>query len=233
MNKLRITCSRTLILVVLGGLLSSGRASSLPQASVEGAPQVLKIDPPNWWVGHSINPVRLLIRGRNLSHARVELEGIGLRASNVHSNAAGSYLFLDLTIGRSSKPGRRSIKLINAAGSTDFPFDALAPLSRHGRFQGFSPDDFIYEIMPDRFSNGDPSNDNPPEPPGLLDRSKFRYYHGSNLQGIINHLSYLKQLGATALWLTPIYDNVNHLNERERYDNQAITDYHGYGAVDF
>ena len=233
MNRFRITCCRALILIALGGLLSGGRAASPPEPNAEGAPQVLKIDPPNWWVGHSINPVLLLIRGRNLSHARVELEGAGFRASNVHSNAAGSYLFLDLTIDRNSKPGRRSIKLINAAGSADFTFDVLAPLSRHGRFQGFSPDDFIYEIMPDRFSNGDPSNDNPPQSPGLLDRSKPRYYHGGDLQGIINHLSYLKQLGATALWLTPIYDNVNHLNERERYDNQAITDYHGYGAVDF
>jgi glycosidase len=233
MNRFRITCCRALILIALGGLLSGGRAASPPEPNAEGAPQVLKIDPPNWWVGHSINPVLLLIRGRNLSHARVELEGAGFRASNVHSNAAGSYLFLDLTIDRNSKPGRRSIKLINAAGSADFTFDVLAPLSRHGRFQGFSPDDFIYEIMPDRFSNGDPSNDNPPQSPGLLDRSKPRYYHGGDLQGIINHLSYLKQLGATALWLTPIYGNVNHLNERERYDNQAVTDYHGYGAVDF
>jgi glycosidase len=233
MKKLPISCRHALVLVVLGGLVSGGRAASPPEPNAEGAPQVLKIDPPNWWVGHSINPVRLLIRGHNLSHARVELEGNGLRANNVHSNAAGSYLFVDFTIERSSKPGRRSIKLINAAGSTDFAFDVLAPLPRHGRFQGFSPDDFIYEIMPDRFSNGDPSNDNPPQSPGLLDRSKPRYYHGGDLQGIISHLSYLKQLGATALWLTPIYDNVNHLNERERYDNQAITDYHGYGAVDF
>jgi glycosidase len=194
---------------------------------------VLKIDPPNWWVGHSINPVRLLIRGRNLSESRVVPQGAGLRASNVHSNAAGSYLFLDLTIDRRSKPARRSLELINAAGSVSFPFDLLAPLLRQGRFQGFSPDDFIYEIMPDRFSDGDLSNDNPSQSPGLLDRLKPRYYHGGDFQGIINHLSYLKGLGATTIWLTPIYDNLNHLNERERYDNQPITDYHGYGAVDF
>jgi hypothetical protein len=162
------SCRCALIFVGLVGLACGGRAVSPPQPSAEGAPQVLKIDPPNWWVGHSVDPVRPLIRGRNLSHARVELEGTRLRASNVHSSAAGSYLFVDLTIGRSSKLGRRSLKFINAASSTDFPFDILAPLPRPGRFQGFSPDDFIYEIMPDRFSNGDPSNDNPPQSPGLL-----------------------------------------------------------------
>jgi len=232
MNRLRIF-SCALILAALSGFASGGRTAPSPQSSAGDAPQVLKIDPPNWWVGHTINPVRLLIRGRNLSQARVEPQGAGLRASHVHWNASGSYLFVDLTIDPRSQPGSRPLKLISAAGSVTFPFDVLAPLPRQGRFQGFSPDDFIYEIMPDRFSDGDPSNDNPPQSPGLLDRSKPRYYHGGDLQGIINHLSYLKELGATALWLTPVYDNVNHLNERERYDDQPVTDYHGYGAVDF
>jgi len=227
------TCFRALIPVFFAGLVCSGLAALPPQSSAQGPPQVLKIDPPNWWVGHSINPVRLLIRGRNLIRVRVIPQGGGLTANNVHSNASGSYLFLDLTIDPRSGPGRRSLQLINPAGSASLLFDVLPPLPRQGRFQGFSPDDFIYEIMPDRFSDGDLSNDNPPQSPGLLDRSKPRYYHGGDFQGIINHLSYLKELGATVLWLTPIYDNVNHLNERERYDNQAITDYHGYGAVDF
>jgi glycosidase len=87
--------------------------------------------------------------------------------------------------------------------------------------------------MPDRFANGDPTNDDPPVSRGMHDRAKPRYYHGGDFRGIIDHLPYLKDLGVTAIWLTPIYDNVNHLNQRERYDNRAITDYHGYGAVDF
>jgi glycosidase len=233
MNRVRLAYRCVLILFVLGGLTYEGLTALAATPSADGAPQVFKVDPPNWWIGHSINPVRVLIRGRSLSGARVEPEGVGLKASFVHSNAAGSYLFVNLTIDPASKPGRHSLKVLNAAGATDFPFDVLAPLPRNGRFQGFSPDDFIYEIMPDRFSDGDPSNDDPPQSPGMFDRSKPRYYHGGDLQGIINHLPYLKDLGVTALWLTPIYDNVNHLNQRERYDNQAVTDYHGYGAVDF
>ena len=113
------------------------------------------------------------------------------------------------------------------------PFELLAPLAREGRFQGFSPDDAIYLIMPDRFANGDPANDDPAVSQGLFDRAKPRYYHGGDLRGVIQKLPYLKDLGVTALWLNPWYENVNHLNERETYDGQAITDYHGYGATDF
>ena len=107
------------------------------------------------------------------------------------------------------------------------------PLSRQDRFQGFSSDDVLYLIMPDRFANGDPSNDDPSLSRGLHDRLKPRYYHGGDLQGILQHLPYLKDLGVTALWINPIYDNVNHVNEHEKYDGQLVTDYHGYGAVDF
>ena len=228
--------SRILVLVL--SWLGSWRVACGTMPSADGVPVVHKVDPPSWWVGHSINPVRLLIRGRNLSSVHVEpcranVRVCGLQASNLRSSAAGSYLFVDLTIDRGSKPGRRSLRIVNAAGPTTFTFDVLAPLPRSGRFQGFSPNDFIYLIMPDRFSDGDPSNDNPPQSPGMCNRSKPRYYHGGDLQGIINHLPYLKDLGATVLRLTPIYDNVNHLNECERYDNQATTDYHGYGPVDF
>ena len=113
------------------------------------------------------------------------------------------------------------------------PFDLLVPLARDGRFQGFSPDDVVYLIMPDRFADGDRTNDDPPKSRGLYDRAKPRDYHGGDLQGIIDRLPYLKDLGVTAIWTTPVYDNVDHRNEKERYGGQAITDYHGYGAVDF
>jgi glycosidase len=110
-----------------------------------------------------------------------------------------------------------------------------------GRFKGFSPDDVIYLAMPDRFANGDRANDNPAASPGLLDRAQPRAYHGGDLAGVRQRLSYLKGLGVTALWLTPWYDNVNHFNHLEKYtaDNRRdasgvpSTDYHGYGAVDF
>jgi glycosidase len=91
----------------------------------------------------------------------------------------------------------------------------------------------MYLLMPDRFANGDTTNDAPSAAPALLDRTKGRYYHGGDLAGVIQKLPYLKRLGITAIWMNPIYDNHNALNRKETYDNQPITDYHGYGATDF
>jgi glycosidase len=205
----------------------------------QDAPQVLKVEPPGWWAGHSINPVRVLIRGKDLRDARVEVTGAGLTAGPAKINQAGSYLFVDVNIDRLARAGKRVLKIITARGSTDAPFEIYPPLDRTNRFQGFTTDDVIYLIMTDRFSDGDPANNDPPQSAGLYDRSKARYYHGGDFEGIIQHLPYLKDLGVTAIWLTPWYDNVNHLNEREQYPDRPngpkrmITDYHGYGAVDF
>ena len=201
--------------------------------AAQNAPVVLKVEPPNWWVGHSINPVRVLIHGRNLAGARVEATGAGLQTGLTRINAAGTYLFVDVLIDGQAKPGRRTLRITTGNGMTDAPFEINAPLPRAGRFQGFSPDDVIYLIMPDRFSDGDPSNNDPPQSRGLYNRNNKFYYHGGDFQGIINHLPYLKELGVTAIWLTPWYDSVNHPDEIEKKEGGTTTGFHGYGAVDF
>ncbi|HEX8851961.1 MAG TPA: alpha-amylase family glycosyl hydrolase, partial [Pyrinomonadaceae bacterium] len=195
--------------------------------------------PPNWWAGHSINPVRVMLRGRNLSGARVEAVGAGLRAGLVRVNDAGTYVFVDVHIDAQAAHGTRRLRLTTEAGTTEAPFEISAPLPRAGRFQGFTTDDVMYLIMTDRFSDGDPANNDPPVSRGMYDRSKARYYHGGDFDGIIKRLPYLKDLGVTAIWLTPWYDNTNRLNERETYPEveggpkRPIADYHGYGAIDF
>lgn len=198
-----------------------------PQAA---APECLKIEPPNWWVGHSINPVRVMIRGRNLAGARVEGPDAGLTVSHLRSNPAGTYVFVDLAIRPGAKPGRRLLRIITPYGQAVAPFDVLAAPSRAARFQGFSPDDVIYLLMPDRFSDGDLSNDDPRNGHGVFDRNKSRFYHGGDFRGIINHLPYLKDLGVTAIWMTPIYANAD---QAKTVGQEAWTDYHGYAAVDF
>ncbi len=227
MNK-RLFKTSTRSVALIGLLLTV-----VPLCAAQSAPAVLKVEPPNWWAGHSINPVRVLIRGRNLTGARVEAVGAGLQTGLTRINAAGTYLFVDVVINPQAKPGGRALRITTNSGTTDAPFEISAHLSRMGRFQGFSTDDVIYLLMPDRFSDGDPSNNDPTPSRGLFDRNhKFRY-HGGDFQGIINRLPYLKDLGVTAIWLTPWYDNVNHPDEIEKKEGGTTTGFHGYGAIDF
>jgi len=196
------------------------------------APVVSKVEPPNWWPGHSLNPVRLLIHGSGLTGAAVSAPS-ALATSRVWVNNAGTYLFVDLSIPPDAKPGNYPLGIHTTGGIAIAHFRLDAPLPRFGRFQGFSPEDVIYLIMPDRFANGDPANDEPAVSRGLFDRRNPRYYHGGDLQGIIDHLPYLKSLGVTAIWITPVYDNTNQPNQRQAVNGKAIADYHGYGATDY
>jgi glycosidase len=191
------------------------------------APEILKVDPPSWWTGSTVNPVRLMIHGRNLQNARVDVQG--LRIINTPKiNERGAYVFVDVFIAADAKPGQRSISVTTPHGSANASFEVLAPLNRAGRFQGFSPNDVMYLIMIDRFADGDPSNNG-----GIYDRKNKFYYHGGDLQGVIDHLPYLKELGVTAIWLTPWYDNYDRLNQIELKEDSPSTGFHGYNPQDF
>ena len=194
-------------------------------------PTVSKVEPPNWWANHSINPVRLLVRGTNLGGAKFDCPK--LTCSRVATNSAGTYAFVDVAIPHGAVAGAYPLTLRTGAGRATVPFTLSAPLSAVGRFQGFGSNDVMYLLMPDRFANGDTTNDRPQGQTDLIDRAKGRYYHGGDLAGVQQRLPYLKDLGITAIWLNPLYDNNNELNRKEVYDGQPVTDYHGYGATDF
>ncbi|HEX4809910.1 MAG TPA: alpha-amylase family glycosyl hydrolase [Bryobacteraceae bacterium] len=200
--------------------------------AVSAAPTVTKVEPPNWWVGHSLNPVRLLIHGTGLGGATITAPR-GLKTDQIATNARGTYAFVNVTVPPGTAPGDYPLQIKTAEGTASAPFRLDEPLPAADRFQGFSPDDVIYLIMPDRFSNGDPSNDDPVISRRLYNRQDPHAYHGGDFQGIIDHLPYLKELGVTALWLTPIYDNNNRLTPDPYHPGKLITDYHGYGAVDY
>lgn len=219
-NKL---CQSVFFLLVVFGLLSIANAQT---------PTVEKVEPPNWWADYSINPVRVLIRGTNLTGAKVVAEK-GLTAGNVKISANGHYLFADVTIPKTAKVGKYNLKITTASGTVNAPFEILPKITRTGRFQGYTPDDVIYFLMPDRFADGDTSNNDPAKSKGLYDRSKGRHYHGGDLQGVINKLQYLKSLGVTAIWTTPVYDNNDKVDTKEVYEGvPETTGYHGYGAID-
>src|ERR671928_1671867 len=94
-------------------------AAAASVCAAQRLPSVTKVEPPSWWAGHTVNPVRLLLRGQNLAGARVEALGQGLRTGLVRVNEAGTYAFVDLFIERDARPGARMLRVTTAAGTAD------------------------------------------------------------------------------------------------------------------
>ncbi len=124
-------------------------------------PAVSKVEPPNWWAGHSINPVRVLLRGTALGGATVEGLGDGLSIGLTRANGSGTYLFVDVLIDPAAALDGGRCGSARRTGAVDVPFDLSAPLPRQNRFRGITEDDVVYLLMPDRFADGDPANDDP------------------------------------------------------------------------
>src|SRR6185295_128875 len=111
----------------------------------QGKPEVQKVEPPSWWAGSSLNPVRLLIRGSNLKGARLQVVGRGVRIiGSPKTNERGTYLFVDVAVEPRALPGPRQLRITTAGGFADAWFEVLLPLNRSRRFQGFSPADVMY-----------------------------------------------------------------------------------------
>jgi glycosidase len=158
--------------------------------------------------------------GENLNDVHVESPTARATLLGSEASANGHYLFVHLRLGPDLPAGLVGLRLLGAAGSTTVQLPLLARKHTSGRFEGFPRDDVIYLIMPDRFADGDPRNDQPPQSTGKYDRSDPMAYHGGDLRGIRQHLGYLHELGITTLWLTPVWRNTD-------------SDYHGYHVVDF
>jgi glycosidase len=207
-------CLLILVIFVLSGLPAAAQNANNPNA-----PAVKKIEPPNWWV--ELTPdVMLLLSGKNLEATHVRCNLPEVIVSQTQSGANGDYLFVWLKFGAGLKSGTAVCRITTPKGETTFELPIAARKQILGRNQGLSLDDVLYLIVPDRFANGDPTNDEPAASPDSPERSRPRAYHGGDLRGIRNHVGYLKELDVTTLELTSLVKN------------GASKDSHGYGAVD-
>ena len=186
-------------------------------------PNVTKVEPPNWWANHTINPVRLLVRGENLNNAKVSSANKSLKISNIKGNNNSTYLFFDVTIAPNTKPAKYEFEVSTEKGKTTIPFEILPTPKTPNTITN---EDVIYLIMTDRFSDGDTSNN------VNVDKTNPRMWHGGDFRGIINRLDYLKELGITAIWLTPWYDNSDEITTCDK-PWCPMASYHGYGAIDY
>lgn len=186
--------------------------------------KVDNVYPTHWWAGMKDPRLQLILHGTNIQANSFSLAYPGVKLVKVHKPENKNYVFIDLLISASAKPGTMKIVTKNPGGSGSISY-VLKP-RRKGKgtayAQGVTSSDFMYLIMPDRFSNGDPSND---RIPGMRDltfsRDSMYYRHGGDLQGVINNLDYLQELGVTSLWLNPVLEN-----------DMQRTSYHGYAFTD-
>jgi neopullulanase len=204
-------CAATL----LCALASSARLAAAP-APIE------RIDPPSWWVGFESPELQLLVHGRDAASLVPSLDYPGVRLATVTRTDSPNYLFLNLTIERDAAPGR--LPLVFRRGGRvvarhDYPLAARRPGSRDRK--GFDASDVVYLVVPDRFANGDPANDQPAGTLDHVDRRDGGARHGGDLAGVAAHLDYLERLGVTQLWLTPVLENA-----------QPAFSYHGYSITD-
>lgn len=182
-------------------------------------PVITKLDPPNWFVG--LPASLLLVHGEHLENTTFAMHGGEARITETTISPNGHWAFVGFDPGR--KPGRIELAATNPRGSTSIPYMLTALRTRSEGPKGFGPADVMYLIMPDRFADGDTSNNAIPGYRDPDDRSRARAYHGGDLRGIQDHLDYLKQLGVTTIWTTPLYDNSGE---------QSGNSYHGYSATD-
>jgi neopullulanase len=182
-----------------------------------------RVEPGNWWTGFNKQDVQILVYGENIQTAKATIDypGVTLERTTLVENE--NYQFLTLRIHDHAIPGIVQIEFNRGNYSYTHDYEIRERSSDQNRNQGFSSSDVIYLLMPDRFANGDPSID---EIPGMLegvDRGNMNARHGGDIRGVIDHLDYIKDLGMTAVWFTPIFEN----DMPPEYGA-----YHGYAATD-
>lgn len=182
--------------------------------------KINKVEPPNWWTGMKWNRIQLMVYGDNLNDINAKFSDKRIKVNKVHKIENHSYAFIDIEIPKNLKPGNYEFVLSNGKESIKYDYPVLQR-EKGIRHQGFSNKDVIYLLMPDRFANGDVSNDSIPGYYDSMQRIPNEWRFGGDLQGIIDKLDYLKDFGITAVWATPLVEN------------NTFRSYHGYSATDF
>jgi neopullulanase len=181
---------------------------------------LMGIYPTNWWVGMKNPNLQLMLHGEKIAEKSFSINYPGVKLVKTNKVENPNYVFLDLIVSAAAKPGQVKITWKDKAKTGNFSYE-LKP-RRKGKgteyAQGVTSVDFVYLIMPDRFSNGDPTNDKVANMADQsLNRDSLYHRHGGDLQGVTYHLDYIKELGVTALWLNPVITN-----------DMSKASYHGY-----
>ncbi len=181
---------------------------------------IKRIEPAFWWTGLQQKEIQLLVYGTEISGANVEINYPGVVISKIEQVENPNYQFIYLKLDENVKPGVVTINFKEGKLKKTIPFE-LKSRSKT-TYKGFNASDAIYLITPDRFANGNTANDSIKSLYQGVNRNKPFSRHGGDIQGIINQLDYIQNLGMTTLWINPLTEN-----------NQPEFSYHGYAITDF
>ncbi len=191
----------------------------LTTAGITCAQKIDRIEPPSWFTGMQETSLQLMVHGNDIGSFSLVADYPGVKLRTLIRTDNPNYLFVNLDIGKETIPG--NIKLVFTKGKQNINFSYPLLPKPAGQVKGFNTSDVIYLLMPDRFANGDPANDNVKGMLETTDRNNPNGRHGGDLKGISDHLDYIKDLGATGIWLNPFLEN-----------NQPSFSYHGYSITD-
>ena len=187
------------------------------------AMEIKKVAPSFWWAGMKNPELQILLYGEELALSDVSVSGEGIYLKETVRQDNPNYLLLYFDLSE-AKAQTFQILLKNGKKKLQIPYELKSRVRRGEDVKGFTSEDVLYLIMPDRFANGCPEND---VIDGMREKTVNRAdgfaRHGGDLQGISNHLDYIADLGATAIWLNPTQENDM---ESGSYHGYAITDYY-------
>ncbi|WP_421920112.1 glycoside hydrolase family 13 protein [Marinifilum sp.] len=197
-------------------------------STIAAKTKIEKLEPGFWWVGMENPNLQLLIYGQGIGDYQPGLNYPGVSVKAVHNVENNNYLFVDLLIDKSAKAGKFEITFTNFKGKEIvYQYELKERRENSAKREGFNSSDVMYLLMPDRFANGNPANDSVDSLAEKLNREHYDGRHGGDIEGIINQLDYLQDLGITALWSTPLLEDNE---ERGSYHTYAISDYYNIDA---
>ncbi len=210
-------------IAVLALAACSGKPAFDPATVADAtAEQVTRVEPLSWWVGMKTD-LQLLVQGDGISEYDVAIEGgKGVSVEKINKAESPNYLFVDVNVAQTAQPGTYYIVFSKDGQSFKYPYEIAARAEGSAERKSFTTADMVYLIMPDRFANGDASNDSTEDTAENVNRANGHGRHGGDIQGVIDHLDYISELGATYIWTTPFLE-----------DNAPRGSYHGYAASDY
>lgn len=192
----------------------------------------IQIYPTHWWTGMKNNKLQLMLHGPEIASTTFSISYPGVKLVKTNKVENRNYVFLDLLISPAAKAGQFQIQTKNSGQVRAINYELKKRRSGNGMAyaQGVTQKDFIYLLMPDRFSNGDTSNDSITDMRDTgHDRNNPFDRHGGDLQGVMAHMDYLKSLGVTTVWMTPVVENDM---ARTQEGGSSRSTYHGYAFTD-